>query len=263
MKKIKQVWVPLREEQEARQLLKRYLDERGWKYDWGTYINGKKLDAVLLNDEGQPVAGIGAINLVGVSASLLGEVGRTRQMMSLGECIPLLLAVYSADPGNIEKQIYNLSLRAIVDDLLPHPTLSAIGILHTVRVDKLVEDLTQDGLPPQNHEKDASRDKDRAKLLEVVGALLGKHAEKPRFEAVCMKILLNPYAKLPWSEEWWGIYDEVWRWDDQQRTYERVYDGRWELLRTYHLVLAAGMFRVEWKQPINDSRSENFYEERE
>jgi hypothetical protein len=42
MKKIKRGWAPHREEQEARQLLKRYLDERGWKYGWDAYINGKK-----------------------------------------------------------------------------------------------------------------------------------------------------------------------------------------------------------------------------
>lgn len=37
-------------------LLKRYLDERGWRYEWQTAIGAKVPEATILNEAGQPIA---------------------------------------------------------------------------------------------------------------------------------------------------------------------------------------------------------------
>jgi len=47
---------------EAEALLRRYLDERGWRYEWEQReFGGKSPDAVILSESGEPIAGIGAV----------------------------------------------------------------------------------------------------------------------------------------------------------------------------------------------------------
>ncbi|MCL6533036.1 MAG: hypothetical protein K6U12_07140 [Armatimonadetes bacterium] len=82
----------------------------------------------------------------------------------------------------------------------------------------------------------------------------------PSLETVALNIWLNPKAQYPWPESLWGVYDIVYELA-QRGQWLPVYDGRWELLKTYRMILEAGSL-----QRIGDastSRSENFYEERE
>jgi hypothetical protein len=46
----------------AEALLRRYLDERGWRYEWEQReFGGKRPDAVILSESGEPIAVIGAV----------------------------------------------------------------------------------------------------------------------------------------------------------------------------------------------------------
>jgi hypothetical protein len=49
------------EQEAAERLLRCYLDERGWRYEWERReFGGKKPDAVILSEAGDPIAAVDA-----------------------------------------------------------------------------------------------------------------------------------------------------------------------------------------------------------
>ena len=221
----------------AEALLRRYLDERGWRYEWEQReFGGKRPDAVILSESGEPIAVIGA-----VAIDEGAELGHTvREALACGmeqaspvaeAGLPYLLAAYipgCPPPERIAPRIVGELRRAYA--------ISAFGVLRELDAAEIYKRL----------QKANQSNAYALKPLEVNG----------------MEILLNPQATLAWTQELWGIYDQVWTWDTRKNKTRKIYDGREELMRTYRILLHAGTVPAPFKEGISTSRSEDFYEER-
>jgi len=221
----------------AEALLRRYLDERGWRYEWEQReFGGKRPDAVILSESGEPIAVIGA-----VAVDEDAELGHTvREALACGiqqaspvaeAGLPYLLAAHIPGCPPLER----IAPR-IVGELRRAYAISAFGVLRELDAAEIYKRL-QKANPSNAY---------ALKPLEVNG----------------MEILLNPQATLAWTQELWGIYDQVWTWDTRKNKTRKIYDGREELMRTYRILLHAGTVPAPFKEGISTSRSEDFYEER-
>jgi len=221
----------------AEALLRRYLDERGWRYEWEQReFGGKRPDAVILSESGEPIAVIGA-----VAVDEGAELGHTvREALACGiqqaspvaeAGLPYLLAAYIPGCPPLER----IAPR-IVGELRRAYAISAFGVLRELDAAEIYKRL----------QKANQSNAYALKPLEVNG----------------MEILLNPQATLAWTQELWGIYDQVWTWDTRKNKTRKIYDGREELMRTYRILLHAGTVPAPFKEGISTSRSEDFYEER-
>jgi hypothetical protein len=221
----------------AEALLRRYLDERGWRYEWEQReFGGKRPDAVILSESGEPIAVIGA-----VAIDEGAELGHTvREALACGmeqaspvaeAGLPYLLAAYIPGCPPMER----IAPR-IVGELRRAYAISAFGVLRELDAAEIYKRL----------QKANQSNAYALKPLEVNG----------------MEILLNPQATLAWTQELWGIYDQVWTWDTRKNKTRKIYDGREELMRTYRILLHAGTVPAPFKEGISTSRSEDFYEER-
>ena len=221
----------------AEALLRRYLDERGWRYEWEQReFGGKRPDAVILSESGEPIAVIGA-----VAVDEDAELGHTvREALACGiqqaspvaeAGLPYLLAAYIPGCPPMER----IAPR-IVGELRRAYAISAFGVLRELDAAEIYKRL----------QKANQSNAYALKPLEVNG----------------MEILLNPQATLAWTQELWGIYDQVWTWDTRKNKTRKIYDGREELMRTYRILLHAGTVPAPFKEGISTSRSEDFYEER-
>jgi hypothetical protein len=221
----------------AEALLRRYLDERGWRYEWEQReFGGKRPDAVILSESGEPIAVIGA-----VAVDEGAELGHTvREALACGiqqaspvaeVGLPYLLAAHIPGCPPLER----IAPR-IVGELRRAYAISAFGVLRELDAAEIYKRL----------QKANQSNAYALKPLEVNG----------------MEILLNPQATLAWTQELWGIYDQVWTWDTRKNKTRKIYDGREELMRTYRILLHAGTVPAPFKEGISTSRSEDFYEER-
>jgi hypothetical protein len=221
----------------AEALLRRYLDERGWRYEWEQReFGGKRPDAVILSESGEPIAVIGA-----VAVDEDAELGHTvREALACGiqqaspvaeAGLPYLLAAHIPGCPPLER----IAPR-IVGELRRAYAISAFGVLRELDAAEIYKRL----------QKANQSNAYALKPLEVNG----------------MEILLNPQATLAWTQELWGIYDQVWTWDTRKNKTRKIYDGREELMRTYRILLHAGTVPAPFKEGISTSRSEDFYEER-
>jgi hypothetical protein len=221
----------------AEALLRRYLDERGWRYEWEQReFGGKRPDAVILSESGEPIAVIGA-----VAVDEGAELGHTvREALACGiqqaspvaeAGLPYLLAAHIPGCPPLER----IAPR-IVGELRRAYAISAFGVLRELDAAEIYKRL----------QKANQSNAYALKPLEVNG----------------MEILLNPQATLAWTQELWGIYDQVWTWDTRKNKTRKIYDGREELMRTYRILLHAGTVPAPFKEGISTSRSEDFYEER-
>jgi hypothetical protein len=221
----------------AEALLRRYLDERGWRYEWEQRkFGGKRPDAVILSESGEPIAVIGA-----VAADEDAELGHTvREALACGiqqaspvaeAGLPYLLAAHIPGCPPLERVAPR-----IVGELRRAYAISAFGVLRELDAAEIYKQL----------QKANQSNAYALKPLEVNG----------------MEILLNPQATLAWTQELWGIYDQVWTWDTRKNKTRKIYDGREELMRTYRILLHAGTVPAPFKEGISTSRSEDFYEER-
>ena len=221
----------------AEALLRRYLDERGWRYEWEQReFGGKRPDAVILSESGEPIAVIGA-----VAVDEDAELGHTvREALACGiqqaspvaeAGLPYLLAAHIPGCPPLERVAPR-----IVGELRRAYAISAFGVLRELDAAEIYKRL----------QKANQSNAYALKPLEVNG----------------MEILLNPQATLAWTQELWGIYDQVWTWDTRKNKTRKIYDGREELMRTYRILLHAGTVPAPFKEGISTSRSEDFYEER-
>jgi len=221
----------------AEALLRRYLDERGWRYEWEQReFGGKRPDAVILSESGEPIAVIGA-----VAIDEGAELGHTvqealacgmEQASPVAEAgLPYLLAAHIPGCPPLERVAPR-----IVGELRRAYAISAFGVLRELDAAEIYKRL----------QKANQSNAYALKPLEVNG----------------MEILLNPQATLAWTQELWGIYDQVWTWDTRKNKTRKIYDGREELMRTYRILLHAGTVPAPFKEGISTSRSEDFYEER-
>jgi hypothetical protein len=218
-------------------LLRRYLDERGWRYEWEQReFGGKRPDAVILSESGEPIAVIGAVAID--EGAELGHTVREalacgiQQASPVAEAgLPYLLAAYIPGCPPLER----IAPR-IVGELRRAYAISAFGFLRELDAAEIYKRL----------QKANQSNAYALKPLEVNG----------------MEILLNPQATLAWTQELWGIYDQVWTWDTRKNKTRKIYDGREELMRTYRILLHAGTVPAPFKEGISTSRSEDFYEER-
>ena len=218
-------------------LLRRYLDERGWRYEWEQReFGGKRPDAVILSESGEPIAVIGAVAID--EGAELGHTVREalacgiQQASPVAEAgLPYLLAAYIPGCPPMER----IAPR-IVGELRRAYAISAFGVLRELDAAEIYKRL----------QKANQSNAYALKPLEVNG----------------MEILLNPQATLAWTQELWGIYDQVWTWDTRKNKTRKIYDGREELMRTYRILLHAGTVPAPFKEGISTSRSEDFYEER-
>ena len=221
----------------AEALLRRYLDERGWRYEWEQReFGGKRPDAVILSESGEPIAVIGA-----VAIDEGAELGHTvREALACGmeqaspvaeAGLPYLLAAHIPGCPPLERVAPR-----IVGELRRAYAISAFGVLRELDAAEIYKQL----------QKANQSNAYALKPLEVNG----------------MEILLNPQATLAWTQELWGIYDQVWTWDTRKNKTRKIYDGREELMRTYRILLHAGTVPAPFKEGISTSRSEDFYEER-
>jgi len=244
----------------AEALLRRYLDERGWRYEWEQReFGGKRPDAVILSESGEPIAVIDAtivIEQADIKAATIAEregieavpieptrselpevlsrtISRKAQQASpVAEAgLPYLLAAHIPGCPPLERVA-----PLIVDELMCASAISAFGVLRELDAAEIYKRL----------QKTNQSDAYALKPLEVSG----------------MEILLNPQATLAWTQELWGIYDQVWTWDIRKNKTRKIYDGREELMRTYRILLHAGTVPAPFKEGISTSRSEDFYEER-
>ena len=244
----------------AEALLRRYLDERGWRYEWEQReFGGKRPDAVILSESGEPIAVIDAtivIEQADIKAAIIAEregimavsteltpselpevllrtISRKAQQASpVAEAgLPYLLAAYIPGCPPMER----IAPR-IVGELRRAYAISAFGVLRELDAAEIYKRL----------QKANQSNAYALKPLEVNG----------------MEILLNPQATLAWTQELWGIYDQVWTWDTRKNKTRKIYDGREELMRTYRILLHAGTVPAPFKEGISTSRSEDFYEER-
>ena len=244
----------------AERLLRRYLDERGWRYEWEQReFGGKRPDAVILSESGEPIAVIDAtivIEQADIKAAIIAEregimavsteltpselpevllrtISRKAQQASpVAEAgLPYLLAAHVPACPPLER----IAPR-IVGELRRAYAISAFGVLRELDAAEIYKRL----------QKANQSNAYALKPLEVNG----------------MEILLNPQATLAWTQELWGIYDQVWTWDTRKNKTRKIYDGREELMRTYRILLHAGTVPAPFKEGISTSRSEDFYEER-
>lgn len=221
----------------AEALLRRYLDERGWRYEWEQReFGGKRPDAVVLSESGEPIAVIGAVAID--EGAELGHTVREafacgmEQASPVAEAgLPYLLAAHIPGCPSLERVAPQ-----IVDELMRASAVSAFGVLRELDAAEIYKRL----------QKANQSNAYALKPLEVNG----------------MEILLNPQATLAWTQELWGIYDQVWTWDTRKNKTRKIYDGREELMRTYRILLHAGTVPAPFKEGISTSRSEDFYEER-
>jgi hypothetical protein len=221
----------------AEALLRRYLDERGWRYEWEQReFGGKRPDAVILSESGEPIAVIGAVAID--EGAELGQTVREalacgiQQASPVAEAgLPYLLAAHIPGCPPLER----IAPR-IVGELRRAYAISAFGVLRELDAAEIYKRL----------QKANQSNAYALKPLEVNG----------------MEILLNPQATLAWTQELWGIYDQVWTWDTRMNKTRKIYDGREELMRTYRILLHAGTVPAPFKEGISTSRSEDFYEER-
>jgi hypothetical protein len=221
----------------AEALLRRYLDERGWRYEWEQReFGGKRPDAVILSESGEPIAVIGAVAVD--EGAELGHTVREALACSIQQAspvaeagLPYLLAAHIPGCPPLER----IAPR-IVGELRRAYAISAFGVLRELDAVEIYKRL----------QKANQSNAYALKPLEVNG----------------MEILLNPQATLAWTQELWGIYDQVWTWDTRKNKTRKIYDGREELMRTYRILLHAGTVPAPFKEGISTSRSEDFYEER-
>ena len=225
------------DQEAAERLLRRYLDERGWQYEWERReFGGKKPDAVILSESGEPIAVIDAVPVAEgaqLSEAIQEHLARRAEQASpVAEAgLPYLLAAHIPGCPPLERVAPR-----IVGELRRAYAISAFGVLRELDAAEIYKRL----------QKANQSNAYALKPLEVNG----------------MEILLNPQATLAWTQELWGIYDQVWTWDTRKNKTRKIYDGREELMRTYRILLHAGTVPAPFKEGISTSRSEDFYEER-
>lgn len=221
----------------AEALLRRYLDERGWRYEWEQReFGGKRPDAVILSESGEPIAVIGAVAID--EGAELGHTVREalacgiQQAFPVAEAgLPYLLAAHIPGCPPLER-----IAPLIIENLRQFPAISAFGILRELDV-AVVKKYTE---------------------------FAKQHPYNPPLPTptlTVIEILLNPCTRIAWREGLWGATDEVWGWVENMQEFQTIHDGRWWGL--YRLFSLAGSVPVPFKEGVKMSRSENFYEERE
>jgi hypothetical protein len=221
----------------AEALLRRYLDERGWRYEWEQReFGGKRPDAVILSESGEPIAVIGAVAID--EGADLGQTVREalacgmEQASPVAEAgLPYLLAAYIPGCPPLER-----IAPLIIENLRQFPAISAFGILRELDV-AVVKKYTE---------------------------FAKQHPYNPPLPTptlTVIEILLNPCTRIAWHEGLWGATDEVWGWVENLQEFQTIHDGRWWGL--YRLFSLAGSVPAPFKEGVKMSRSENFYEERE